>query len=107
MSTTVSPGEAQAASVGAAEAASAGRPCRAAATSFNAGLVAIRLCWLPGLNLLLATAALAYGVLALWEIGRSRGRMTGLDEAVSGLVLGVLAFGLSVFFLSLLFAGLR
>lgn len=107
MSATVShPGEAQPSAAQAQPAVVQG-PCRAAGTSFGAGLVAIRLCWLPGVNLLMATAALVYGAAAIWEIARSRRMLTGLDEAVSGMVLGALAFGLSVFFLSLLFAALR
>lgn len=81
--------------------------CRPAASSFAVGLVALRLCWLPGVNLILAVLALISGVIALWRIMQSRGAMSGLDEAVSGVVLGVVVLGLSVFFLSLLVAAYR
>ncbi len=82
-------------------------PCRAAATSFAVGLVALRLCWFPGVNCILAVTSIALGVVALWQILRSRGALDGIDEAVSGLVLGVVVLGLSVFFLSALIAAYR
>lgn len=81
--------------------------CRAAASSFAVGLVALRVCWLPGLNLILAVTSLALGIVALWQISRSRSAMRGIDEAVSGVVLGVVVLGLSLFFLSLLIAAYR
>lgn len=81
--------------------------CRAAALSFTVGLVALRVCWLPGVNCVLGAVALALGALAFWQILRSRGAMCGIDEAVSGMVLGVVVLGLSVFFLSALIAAWR
>lgn len=98
---------AEAASAAPIQAVATPGPCRAAGTSFGAGLVAIRLCWLPGVNCVLAMAALVFGGLAIWEIAHGRGLLTGMDEAVSGIVLGALSLGLSIFFLSLLFAALR
>jgi len=78
--------------------------CRAAAMSFSIGLVALRVCWLPGVNCILGGVALALGGLAVWQILRSRGALCGIDEAVSGMVLGVVVLGLSVFFLSAIIA---
>lgn len=78
--------------------------CRAAAMSFTLGLVALRVCWLPGVNCVLAAAALGLGGVAFWQIVRSRGGLCGIDEAISGMVLGVIVLGLSVFFISLLLA---
>jgi hypothetical protein len=78
--------------------------CRPAASSFSAGLVALRMCWLPGVNVILGAASLILGVFALWQIARSRGAMSGIDEAISGVVLGIVVLGLSVFFLSVLIA---
>lgn len=78
--------------------------CRAAAPSFAVGLVALRLCWLPGVNCILALTAIGLGAVALWQILRSRRALGGLDEAVSGIVLGVVVLGLSVFFLSAILA---
>jgi len=74
--------------------------CPAAALSFTLGLVALRLCWMPGVNCALALAALGAGALACIRIARSRGGLCGFDEAVSGMVLGVVVLGLSVFFIS-------
>lgn len=82
-------------------------PCRAAATSFAVGLVALRLCWFPGVNCILAVTSIVLGAVALWQILHSRGALGGTDEAVSGLVLGVVVLGLSVFFLSALIAAYR
>ncbi len=81
--------------------------CWAAAPSFAVGLVALRLCWLPGVNCILALTAIALGAVALWQIVRSRGALVGMDEAVSGIVLGVVVLGLSVFFLSAIIAAWR
>ncbi|HEU5300251.1 MAG TPA: hypothetical protein VFW08_12215 [bacterium] len=81
--------------------------CRAAAASFSMGLVALRVCWLPGVNCALAVASLGLGALAAWQILRSRGKMCGLDEAVSGVVLGVVVLGISVFFISAFVAAFR
>lgn len=74
--------------------------CPAAAVSFSLGLVALRLCWMPGVNCALALAALGAGLLGCVKIARSRGGLCGFDEAVSGMVLGVVVLGLSVFFVS-------
>lgn len=81
--------------------------CRAASSSFAVGLVALRVCWLPGVNLILALTSLTLGVVGLWQIFRSRNAMSGIDEAVSGVVLGVVVLGLSLFFLSVLIAAYR
>lgn len=95
------------------QASALGRPqesrplCRAAALSFTVGLVALRVCWLPGVNCVLAAASVALGALAFWQIVRSRGALCGLDEAVSGIVLGVVVLGLSVFFVSAFVAAYR
>lgn len=74
--------------------------CPAAALSFALGLMALRLCWLPGVNCALALAAVGAGVLGFSRVARSRGGLCGFDEAVSGMVLGVIVLGLSVFFVS-------
>ncbi|HLE77275.1 MAG TPA: hypothetical protein VJA65_02565 [bacterium] len=78
--------------------------CPAAARSFTVGLVALRVCWLPGVNCLLALASIALGALAIREILHSRGALGGMDEAISGTTLGVVVLGLSVFFISALTA---
>jgi len=80
---------------------------RAAAASFAVGLVSLRVCWLPGVNCVLAAASVALGVLAVWQILHSHGTIRGMDEAVSGLVLGVVVLGLSTFFISALVAAWR
>lgn len=71
-----------------------------AALSFTLGLIALRLCWMPGVNCALALAAVGAGVLGCYKVARSRGGWCGFDEAVSGIVLGVIVLGLSVFFIS-------
>lgn len=81
--------------------------CRAAAMSFAVGLVALRVCWLPGVNCVLAAASIVLGTVAFWQILRSRGAMRGLDEAASGIALGVVVLGLSVFFVSAFVAAYR
>jgi len=81
--------------------------CRAAAASFAVGLVALRVCWLPGVNCVLAAVSVALGGVAAWQIVRSRGALCGVDEAVSGIVLGVVVLGLSTFFVSALVAAYR
>ncbi|MDQ7842574.1 MAG: hypothetical protein QN141_00585 [Armatimonadota bacterium] len=81
--------------------------CRAAAASFAVGLLSLRVCWLPGVNVLLAAAAVALGVFACWQILHSHGAMQGMDEAVSGLVLGIVVIGLSTFFITALIAAWR
>jgi len=81
--------------------------CRAAAVSFAVGLTSLRVCWLPGVNIVLAAASVALGVCAVWQILHSHGTMRGMDEAVSGLVLGIVVIGLSTFFLSALVAAWR
>ncbi len=77
---------------------------RAATLSFMLGLIALRVCWLPGVNCMLAVGAVTLGILAVWRIMRARGVSTGLDEAISGIVLGLIVLGLSVFFISALIA---
>ena len=81
--------------------------CQAASRSFAVGLVALRVCWLPGVNCLLAVAAITLGAVAIWQIAHGRGAVRGLDEAISGTTLGVVVLGLSVFFISALVAGWR
>lgn len=71
------------------------------------GLISLRVCWLPGVNCVLAAGSVALGALALGQILRSRGALCGLDEAVSGIVLGVVVLGLSVFFVSAFVAAYR
>lgn len=78
--------------------------CRAAGASFAIGLVALRVCWLPGVNCVLAAASIVLGAVAAWQITRSHGALCGVDEALSGVVLGVIVLGLSVFFVSALVA---
>jgi hypothetical protein len=80
--------------------------CPAAARSFAVGLVALRFCWLPGINCLLAVTSIALGVIAIWEIVHSRGAVRGLDEAISGTTLGSWSC-LSVLFISALVAAWR
>ncbi len=80
---------------------------RPAALSFTLGLAALRVCWLPGVNCLLAAASLVLGGTALWQIVHSHGRLGGVDEALSGTVLGVVVLGLSTFFISALVAAYR
>lgn|GEM_PF-1937308 len=81
--------------------------CRAAAASFAVGLVALRVCWLPGVNCLLAAVSIALGAGAAWQIMHSRGQVCGMDEAISGVVLGIVVMGLSVFFISALVTAWR
>lgn len=81
--------------------------CRAAAASFAVGLISLRVCWLPGVNVVLAAASVALGVFAVWQILHSHGAMRGMDEAVAGLVLGIVVIGLSTFFISALVAAWR
>lgn len=80
---------------------------RAAALSFTLGLVALRVCWLPGVNCLLAAAALALGVVAFVQIVRGHGAVSGLDEAITGVVLGVVVLGLSTFFVAAVLTAYR
>lgn len=77
---------------------------RAAALSFTLGLIALRVCWLPGINCLLAVAALALGMWAVLQIVAAHGRLGGLEEALTGVVLGLVVLGLSVFFVAALVA---
>ncbi len=81
--------------------------CPAAGLSFALGLTALRLCWLPGINCALALAAVGAGVLGCYKVARSRGGLCGFDEAVSGIVLGVIVLGLSTFFISAFVAAWR
>ncbi len=80
---------------------------QAAALSFTLGLIALRVCWLPGVNCLLALGAVTTGIIAVWRIMRARGMSANLDEAVSGIVLGLIVLGLSAFFVSALIAAYR
>ncbi len=80
---------------------------RAATLSFTLGLTSLRVCWLPGVNCALAAGAVALGIVGLCQILRARGACGGLDEAVSGVVLGVVVLGLSTFFVSALIAAYR
>lgn len=80
---------------------------RAAAVSFVLGLFALRVCWLPGVNCLLALGSLAFGITAALQILRSRGRLGGMEEAITGIVLGLVVLAVSVFFLILFVAALR
>ncbi len=81
--------------------------CPLASLSFTVGLSGLRLCWLPGVNCLLGAAALLLGVAGAVVIARSRGALAGVEEALSGAVLGVVVLGLSVFFTSALLASWR
>jgi hypothetical protein len=80
---------------------------RAAALSFTFGLIALRVCWLPGVNCALAGAALSLGIVGFCQILRARGACAGLEEAISGVVLGAIVLGLSVFFIAALVAAYR
>lgn len=80
---------------------------RAAGLSFAAGLIGLRVCWLPGVNCVLALAALVLGIVAFVQIARGRGRWGGLDEAIAGVVMGVIVMGVSVFFISAVLAAWR
>ena len=80
---------------------------RAAALSFTIGLIALRVCWLPGVNCALAAGALVLGVVGLCKIARGHGACGGLEEAITGVVLGVVVLGLSVFFITALVAAYR
>jgi hypothetical protein len=75
--------------------------------SFAVGLIALRVCWLPGVNCLLAVAAVALGISGLCQALRHRGEGCGLDEAITGLVLGIIVLGLSTFFTVALVAAYR
>lgn len=72
---------------------------RAAGLSFALGLIALRVCWLPGINCVLALAAITLGILGLYRIMKTRGA-EGLDEAVTGIVIGVVVLGLSTLFVA-------
>lgn len=74
-------------------------PPRAAGLSFAIGLIALRVCWLPGINCVLAVAAIGLGIVGLYRIIRSRGT-EGLDEAITGIVMGIVVLGLSTFFIA-------
>ncbi len=80
---------------------------RAAALSFTLGLISLRVCWLPGVNCVLAAGAVAVGIVGLCQVLRGHGVCGGLDEAISGVVLGVVVLGLSTFFISALVAAYR
>jgi hypothetical protein len=73
---------------------------KAAALSFMLGILALRVCWLPGVNCALAAASLAVGTFAFVQVLRAHGRTAGLEEALTGMVLGLVVLGLSVFFIS-------
>ncbi len=80
---------------------------RAAALSFTLGLISLRVCWLPGVNCALATGAVALGVVGLCQVLRAHGACGGIDEAISGIILGVVVLGLSTFFISAIIAAYR
>jgi hypothetical protein len=80
---------------------------RASVLSFTLGLLALRVCWLPGDNCLLALAAVTLGLLALAQISHHHDAPGGTEEAVTGVVLGVLVLGLSTFFISALVVAYR
>jgi hypothetical protein len=80
---------------------------KAAVLSFTLGLLALRVCWLPGVNCALALAALTAGIVAVLQITHSRGRVGGLEEAITGVVLGIVVLGLSTFFISALIVAYR
>lgn len=80
---------------------------RAAILSFPLGLLALRVCWLPGVNCALALVAVALGAVGLLQILRGHGRFGGVEEAITGLILGIVVLGLSVFFVSALVVAYR
>lgn len=80
---------------------------RAAILSFTLGMIALRVCWMPGVNCAVAAAALVLGVVALVQVLRARGTAAGLEEAIAGMVLGIVVLGLSVFVVSALVAAYR
>lgn len=80
---------------------------KAAILSFTLGLLALRVCWLPGVNCALALVALALGIVGLLRILRGLGRFGGIEEAITGLILGIVVLGLSVFFVSALVVAYR
>ncbi len=80
---------------------------RVAALSFAVGLIALRLCWLPGVNCVLAGAALILGLTSALIIMKSHGALGGVEEAISGIVLGLVVLGLSVFFITAFVAAYR
>jgi hypothetical protein len=77
---------------------------KAAVLSFTLGMIALRVCWLPGVNCALAVTSVALGVVALFQIFHARGTVAGIEEAITGVVLGIVVLGLSVFFISTLIA---
>jgi hypothetical protein len=90
------------------EAAGGGRVLpKAAVLSFTLGLLALRVCWLPGVNCVLALASVGLGLVGLFKILRGHGTVAGIEEAVTGVVLGIVVLGLSVFFASALIAAYR
>ncbi|OFX27810.1 MAG: hypothetical protein A2Z07_06925 [Armatimonadetes bacterium RBG_16_67_12] len=87
------------------DAASGGRVLpRAAVLSFTLGMIALRVCWLPGVNCALAVASVGLGIVALFQILHAHGTVAGIEEAITGVVLGIVVLGLSVFFVSALIA---
>ncbi|MDR7483996.1 MAG: hypothetical protein QN187_01560 [Armatimonadota bacterium] len=80
---------------------------RTAVLSFTLGLVALRVCWLPGVNCAVALAAVALGVVGLVQVLRGRGALGGIEEALTGIVLGIVVLGLSMFFVSAFLAAYR
>ena len=80
---------------------------RTAVLSFTLGLLALRVCWLPGVNCVLAAAAVALGTMALVKIVQGRGAGRGFEEAITGVVLGIVVLGLSTFFISALVVAYR
>jgi hypothetical protein len=90
------------------DAAAGGRMLpKAAALSFTLGLLALRVCWLPGVNCVLAAASLTVGTLALVQVLHGHGTLAGMEEALTGVVLGIVVLGLSTFFMTALIAAYR
>jgi hypothetical protein len=80
---------------------------KAAVLSFTLGLLSLRVCWLPGVNCALAVAAVALGTIAFVQIAQGHGTKGGMEEAITGVVLGIVVLGLSTFFISALVAAYR
>jgi hypothetical protein len=80
---------------------------KTAVLSFTLGLLALRVCWLPGVNCVLAMVAVVAGTMALVKIVQGHGARRGFEEAVTGVVLGIVVLGLSAFFVSALVVAYR
>lgn len=73
---------------------------RATGLSFFLGLLSLRLCWFPGVNCVLALAALVLGLIGLFRILRHREDPSRLDEAATGIVMGAIVLALSALFVA-------